>query len=589
MPDILNLKQITVESFKTGEKIKLDDKTQKAKGGEGIVHIVGNKGYKICFDGKMIPRKKFEELNVIQKDNIIVPTDILLYRGKDIGYSFKAVPDNPVTLAEMMTKPYRKRENITPEMMAKLALKYTGNVHHIHKHDGFLMVDGNEFNAMVPETYDDIYFIDTNSYQTPSYPAEVIMPSIRDWHVEKKNGVYVFTKESDWYSAAIVTFYMFTAMHAFRGNHPRFTDKKTFMVENMKHCFSVFNENVKFPKGPVYYPFEDYIPGGKDGAWMQWYKSIFVDNKRLPAPESFQASIKLVMKIKEIIGSDNFAMKELFEFSSAITGYFRCPNRDVVLTKENLHIGKRTVPRMAKRVHVGFTPKKSIPFAAWIENDKLKLMNLDTKANVDVNVSIKKLMSTEGRVYGLGENHVYEVSFAEVANKIIATPVVAASVMGNATTLYHGAAIQDNFGKKIVSLFTASKQHNQFLIKELEAYKITDAKYEDGILMVVGYNNKEDQYDRMVIRFDREWKEYEIRKVENINPSGINFTVLPNGTCISINEEEKIEMFSTRIGSTSLQTIDDPAITMDMHLCRQSDQVKFARDNKLYSFSMKKK
>jgi hypothetical protein len=75
--------------------------------------------------------------------------------------------------------------------------------------------------------------------------------------------------------------------------------------------------------------------------------------------------------------------------------------------------------------------------------------------------------------------------------------------------------------------------------------------------------------------------------IENIHPSGINFTVTPKGVCICIDEEEKVEIFSSQKGSQSVKSVSDPAIKGDMRLYHSDTQVRFTHGTKLYSFAMK--
>jgi hypothetical protein len=75
--------------------------------------------------------------------------------------------------------------------------------------------------------------------------------------------------------------------------------------------------------------------------------------------------------------------------------------------------------------------------------------------------------------------------------------------------------------------------------------------------------------------------------IEGVPLVGINFTVLETGVCVSITEEDKVEIFSAKTGATSIKSISDDSIRSDMHLCRAGG-IQFAQGSKLFSFSMKK-
>lgn len=572
----------------TGATVELTKDNFRAKGGEGSIHIIGDTVYKVCEPGKMIPPGKFKELSILDHPKIVKPEDILLQRNKPVGYTMRLVPGNAKPLAQILTKSYREREGVTPGQMMELVKQIADGLRFIHKHDGYLQVDGNEFNYMVTDKHDDTYFIDVNSFQTPHFPADAIMPSIRDWHVSQDpNGLYIWTKLSDWYSFAVISFYMFTAIHPFKGRHPSFTNMKTLMFDQMKACKSVLDPQTQFPFGAVYHPFEDVIPGGKDGAYMQWYRAMFIENKRLAAPKDFQAVLAFVAKVREIVGSDNFDIRELRNLTEEIIGFYERLGTEVIVTKQHVHLDGQTIPRPADRFRVGFTSKTNTPYACWLKDEQLQLQNLRTRLPINATINGTDIMSCEGRIYVLSLNNIFEIDFIEQPNTLLASAKSVATVMPSATRLFQGVAIQDMFGTLLFSVFPASGHHRQTKIPELDGYRITDAKYERNVLMVSAVN-KSGEYSRFVFRFAKDWSGYDVRHIENISPTGLNFTVLENGICVCLTEDEKVEILSNQKDSASVKSIDDPAIDGNMRLCHSGNQVRFARDRKIYSIAVKK-
>lgn len=572
-----------------GKKVTLDNNTFKAQGGEGAIHILGDTVYKICDPGKMIPQEKIKELFLLDHPKIVRPQHTILdSRSNVVGYTMSAVPGNAFPLAQILTKKYREREGVTFQMMIELVRQLADIYRFVHRHNGYLIVDGNEFNSMVTDDHRELYQIDVNSMQTPNFPADAIMASIRDWSITPaSNGDWHWTQESDWWSFAILSFYMFTAIHPFKGRHPAFTNLKTFMIDQMKAGKSVLDPEVTFPTAAVYHPFEDVIPGGKDGAYMQWYRALFCEGKRFAAPLDFQAAITFVAKIKEIIGSNNFAMQLVRQYESMITGFVAMSGESVVTTTQQIYIGQDVTPLPKGKFRTGIT-STGMPILAWIEGDNLRLMNLRSKNPIPIDYRVENITTCEGRIYVRSDKDVGEIIITELSSgHVFASAHVVASVMPHATDFYQGTIIQDVFGARFVSVFPDQKHHRQFKVDELNDYRIVAAKYEGGVLMVVGAN-REGQYDRLVFRFSKDWAKYELfRKVENIIPTGLNFTVTDRGVCICITEEEKVEIFSRQVGYAEVKSVSDPAIHGDMHLCHYGNNVKVAVGEKLYSFSMK--
>lgn len=572
----------------SGKTFNLNDSNFRAKGGEGSIYIVGDTVCKVCDPGAMIPNGKFRELAVLDHPRIIRPDDILLdSKKKPVGYTMRLVPGNAVPLAQILTKTYQQREGVSPQHKLDLVLKIADALRFIHQHPGYLQVDGNELNYMVTSDHTEVYFIDVNSFETPSHPADAIMASIRDWTVTPDgSGRWQWSALSDWYSFAIISWYLFTAIHPFKGFHPSFPDKKTYMIDQMKANISVLDPEVKFPTAAVYFPFEDVIPGGKDGAYMQWYRAIFMDGKRLPAPVSFQATLAFVAKVKEIVGSNNFLMTMIQDFAKTVVGHYASGGKTVVVTTDEVFVNGKSSPKPEGRLRIGFTPK-GVPVAAILENGQVKLLNLESKTAIRYNGLARDIMSCEGRLYILSENDISEVEFVEAGGMILATTPSVAQIMPNATQLFQGVAFQDMFGSHMASIFPNLGHHRQIRIKELAGFQITDAKYEGNVLMVVAMSRQTGQYSRFVFRFSSDWTKYDCRTIENITPTGINFTVTEIGVCVCITEEEKVELFSNTMGATSVKSVDDPAIVGDMRLCHSGKEVRFAHGTKLYRFSMK--
>ena len=579
----------------SGKKIDCNQGNFVAQGGEGAIHIIGNTVYKICNDpSNMIPDGKFQELRVLDHPRIVVPQEVLLdSKNRPTGYTMNAVPGNPMPLAKILTKNYRQRENVTPDMMFDLVKQMVDGITYIHNAGAtvgdYLQVDGNELNYMVTDDHKEVYFIDTNSYQTPHFPADAIMLSIRDWSVGKdSHNQWEWSPLSDAYSFAIISFYMFTAIHPFMGRHPHCTDPKTMMTENMKHNKSVFDPETKFPIGAVF-PFEDVIPGGASGEWMQWYKAIFVEGKRLPIPGTTgPVVIAFVPKVKEIKGTGQFTLEEVKDYPSMVTQYADRGGRTILVTKDQVFVDGSPKAKPADKIRVGFTQQKNIAVAAWLDEGKLKLHNMDSLKPIRCDLSGRSLMACEGRLYVLGQQDVFEITYVEASGNPIAAASPVASVMPHATDLYQGVVVQDMLGATMVSVFTDTGHHRQYKMDKLKGFRITEAKYEGGVLMVVGIHKTEGHYNRFVFRFSKDWVSYDCRVVENITPTGLNFTVTDAGICVCINELSQVEIISNKKDHDKVTQIDDPDINGDMRLCHTGAQVRLAYGEKLYNFSMKK-
>jgi hypothetical protein len=195
-------------------------------------------------------------------------------------------------------------------------------------------------------------------------------------------------------------------------------------------------------------------------------------------------------------------------------------------------------------------------------------------------------MSYKNRIYIQGDAQIYEVLPYE-GKEVFASVQPVANVLEKATQMFEGVVVQNLLGSHFFSVFPESKHHQQIAIKEIAGYKVIDAKFDSGVLMVVGVDTA-GKYDRFVFRFAEDWT-YDMRVMKDITYSGLNFTVLDNGVCVAMNENENIEIFSIKKDSTGLKEINDPGIDGSMKLYHRGTKVLFSKGNKLHSMTMRTK
>jgi hypothetical protein len=125
-------------------------------------------------------------------------------------------------------------------------------------------------------------------------------------------------------------------------------------------------------------------------------------------------------------------------------------------------------------------------------------------------------------------------------------------------------------------------------IKELEAYKIVDARFENRVLMVVGtLKAKAGGYDRLTFVFDEDYNTYKVTgTVKDITPAGLNFICLDSGTCVHLTEEEKLEVWNLTAPG-KVKVVEDKMLGNDMRLIKYGGRVGFLRGDKVFSMRMK--
>lgn len=558
---------------KGGGSINLSKNDFVAQGGEGKIYAKGSTAYKIYIDpNRMIPEGKIQELSRITDKNVNKPNKIITdSKGKPIGYTTtfikKAVP-----LCSMFPRAYRDRNGITPTMTLTLIRRLQDMIRNIH-YANILVVDLNEMNFLINNTkYDKIYGIDVDSYQTPHFPATALMDTVRDRHSTKN----VFNEGTDWFAYAITSFQMFCGIHPYKGKHISTKGLDARMMANI----SVLHPDVRVPKAVL--PF-NVIPQN----WKDWYTAVFHDGKRVAPPSSAMSTIILTPRIVTITGSGNVIFTDLnFNVMGNIKNVFHQFGHTVICTDEMIYSNSHPMHKPdAFNYLCAFTAKGNEPIIAWSDNHKLKLRNLTRRYDVPIEADVDSMVSYDGRLLVKSRDHILEINLTEAAGKVIATAKVIGNVMEHATKLYSGVATQNLLGSMFVSLFPEKNACYQVKIPELDKYKIIEAKFDKGVLMVIGIKNH--KYDRLVFRFDKQYMKYDVRIVPDITNTGLNFVTLDTGVCVCLNEDEKIEAFSTRKDSKGIKIVEDTALGGDMVLYKQGGKAIFTRHNKIYQIGMK--
>ena len=116
---------------------------------------------------------------------------------------------------------------------------------------------------------------------------------------------------------------------------------------------------------------------------------------------------------------------------------------------------------------------------------------------------------------------------------------------------------------------------------ELEGGKLVDMHCDGRILVVITLQDS--KYSRYVFVFNDSFKQYTVRKDEDIPLEDINFTVLQNGVCIMSNEED-VDVFKE---NDKVRKISDSPFDSSMRLFSFSSGVYFVEKNKIYKVSMR--
>lgn len=554
-------------------EVTLTDANYIAEGGEGKIYGKGSTIYKIYeTTQKMIPIAKIQELKLLDKPNILIPMDIILNdKNTPIGFTMQWV-QKTVPLCKLFSNDFRNKFNFTPQMTLELVEAIQRDMKFIHDQN-CLIVDANEMNFLVDNKLQIPYFIDVNGYQTPHFPATALMPSIKDWHSK------IFSDLTDWFAFAVVACQLFVGIHPYRGNHPKYQRKD--LEKRMQDNVSIFNKDVTVPSAARDF---SYIPK----AYQNWFFRLFEKGDRLPPPLIAGMLSITPVNIILIQNTDNFIIQLLREYENAIIDYWTVNGNSVAILPNKIYLNKVGYDYTTPDVGVIFSPKTLVPIKVSISDDDFLVMqNVKTDEAIQSNIKASEKMIVGNALFVRYDNHFFEVGVDEFGDRIVTFIRSTWNILPHSTKMFDGLVYQDVLG---VPYLLIPYKHNVSScsiqpIKELKGYKVIDAKQSHGVCVLIGFKNN--KYDRIVLKFNKDYSQYAARIIEDVGAGSVNFVTLDNGIVVAITEDDSVEIFSNNIESNSVKIIKDPDINSKMKLYKDGVTVLFADNKKLYKIALK--
>lgn len=554
-------------------KINLTDQNYIASGGQAKIYKKDKFVYKIYHDyNDVIPKKKIQELSQLSDKRIIKPLDMVYDQsGQLIGYIMQYI-NNSVPICKLFTKTFRNNNSIEPTDIVELVKQMQDVVFNIHQQN-FLIVDLNEMNLLTDNKFKIPLFIDVDSYQTPSFKATAIMDSIRDRLVKGNN----FTIYSDWFSFAVVTFQLFIGCHPFKGSHPNY--KRNEWSKRMNDGISVLDTKSKMP--PSCYPISA-IPD----KYLSWYRDIFVNNNR-DIPPNLDSSEKIVIdtiKKSIISGTSLFDIQKLYQIPKyRIIKELDVFGNSAYLLNDGYYYNNASYHDPSINSYYLSKSDNSNLIIGSYKNGKLSFQVHEKTNSLQV-IDCDQVMMRNDLLYTCYNKKLMEWEFKTYNNTIRPVSRLVCSVSDLSTTFFDGVIYQDLLGTPWLTIPYEKGKVTTLKFDELTNYRIIQAKSIKNIVMVIGEKNG--QYDKFIFIMAKDYSAYDCRIIQDIDNMILNFTVIPNGACIHISDDNEMEIFTSH---NNIKVIQNSPLELNMMIYTISNQVRFIDNSTIYNISMKNK
>jgi len=553
-----------------GGKETLTQQHYKASGGEGTVYQKGSLAYKIMHPGhSIIPQKKMQELHCIKVNNVLIPLNYLLdSKGKPIGFTMRYVHDAD-SLCKLFNIGFKQKCALSPQDIVDLVREMQQTLQSVHD-ASILVVDFNQMNFLVDSRKWKIpYFIDTDSYQTPSFLATAIMECIRDRSVPRGQ----FSIYTDWFSWGVVTFWLYIGTHPYRGKHPSYGNND-WCGKRMDDNISIFDSDVVMPANCCDL---SVIPK----AHLDWYKKIFTTTDRcIPPPPDGKVIVVAGIQVKDVA---DFVVSQIFEYDSQIRRIFQENNVRYVITKEKLWADDTPVFNCpVKYDYVGFTKVEDGDVPLFVTSKDGRLCIYDWKNKTIVHESpVENVMVHGGHVYTQSGNKLIKHTCTRIYDRTIYSVKEAANIFGSACSFFDGVVVQDVLGKCRLAIPDKDDDFVNIAVPELDGVRVIDAKYIRGTCVLIA--EKSGKITRYVLTFSSSRSNYHVRTAETDIGDSADFIMKSYGLCVSPVEGGDLETWS---GDQSKIFKKSP-IPMGSLMYTEHGKTMFAVDNKLYSVEKK--
>lgn len=547
-----------------GVETTITDRNYLGAGGQAAVYRNGPIVYKIYHDKKdMLPLPKIEELSKLTPPNVVVPLHVVYdaVAGDAIGYAMKFLTDTE-PLCKYFTKGFKQDNGVTPDLAAALIKRLLLTVKLIHC-ENVLIVDLNELNVLVAQNHTDPWMIDTDSYQTPSFKATAIMPSVRDPKSAKG-----FTELSDWFSWGILAFQVYINIHPYKGTHPNY--KPAEWQKRMTDGASLFDKGVRLPA-----VCNDFSVVPK--RHLDWFKDTFGKNNRSepPLPDSI-SPIAVPQAAVVIQGSDKFEIHQIASYPEPIVHVTSFAGVMYVVTKKAVYVGQNKVFERA-RFKTVLTCVDTLGDVVMATSDGSPTYQFHSYGSI----SGTGAFARNNAIYTVNRGQLVQNNFRIAERRKLHVAEQVESVSELATHVFDGCLIQDLLGRKYLTIPYALGRCTAKPVPELNGFRVIDAKSERHITVVIA--EREGKYDRFIFSFRPDFSTFATLQEHDVAYEGINFTVTDSGVCVLVSGNDAYVFKDV----PQYARYDNPPLDATMKLFTHGNGVCFVNDNAIFSLKLK--
>ena len=321
-----------------------------------IIDIGKSMAVKIYFPNRIpLSELRNKELSNLPNE-FIKPIDIIYDdKQKEVGFTMKLLKSGSFPIHSTFNSAFCNKNGLDDIWKFSVIEKLLNGMKSAHN---FQIVIG-DFNGFNLLAYDnkDLFFIDVDSFQTPSHKhSGILFDDIRDHLYNGK-----VSMDGDYFALATLSFYMLTYVHPFKGVHKKFG----LLSERMINRIPIFDvdKNLIVPK--CYKPITNQF-------LMDQFVKILKNGERFPLELTQGLTVRMITPPSKLtVETGELIIKEMF--SSQNIRYIKTSNN----------------------------------FCCVIESDKMTVINTQYKScfntlfQIPIDKSIIEVFCTDTKIFGL--------------------------------------------------------------------------------------------------------------------------------------------------------------------------------------------
>ena len=511
------------------------------QGAQGTVFGLPDGAVKVWSDPAAgVPAAKLVRLAGIRAPGLVTPRSLVRDGdGAVIGFTMPRVP-SPRPAAALIPRIAREQLGLDAAAMRHLVGALRDAVRRLHD-EGGLVVDLSENNLLVDRSLSEIHIIDADSWQIDQWPARALTESVRDRRA--KPGV--FDAGTDWFSFAVVSFALQVGVHPFRGVHPVVKG----LDARMDAGISVFAPDVKLPAACE--GLEVLAP-----RWRDWYEAVLEKGHRGPPPggsdRGYQSPSRPAPEAQAVTTQALFRLDEpilaLAERGGTITS----------LTASGIYVGTRRIgprPEGRRPVFV-YVPGDVIPAVVLERGHQLVIVDCATGDEQVLEAHLDDWSVCGERVVARMGDLLSELRFVRLGEQLVATWAPLGQVLGSATRLFRGVAIQSLFGACWVTPLTG-KGAPQLRVRALDGVSWVTAAA-DGPVLAGVVASPDGGLERVLLRWSPDGR-VEVDRRSDVSEHQPQVVAL--GDVVVVTEPgDRLTLLAARAGDPMRREVRDPFV-----------------------------